>query len=94
VRLVYTHRARRDFEKIADYIARRSGSRDVANQYIARFIDACDALAHSAQAYPLYRFSNSSRMMPFENYLILFQIRNDGVYIVHVRHAARKSFQA
>jgi plasmid stabilization system protein ParE len=89
VRVVYTPRVRRDIDKIRQYIAGKSGSPEVADRFLIRLIKSCDTLAYSTKAYPVYRFDSTRRMMPFENYLILYQFHGDEIEIVHVRHAAR-----
>jgi plasmid stabilization system protein ParE len=93
VRVIYAPRSRRDFECIRTFIATESGSTQVADQYVARLLDACDALAVLPDRYPPYRYAAGWRMMPFENYLVFFQVHGDDVRIGLVRHAARKPFQ-
>jgi len=93
VRVIHAPRSRRDLENIRNFIAAESGSRQVADQYITRLLDACDALAILPERYPPYRYATGWRMMPFESYLVFFQVRSDDVRVGHVRHGARKPFQ-
>jgi len=65
----------------------------VADQYIARMLDACDALAILPERYPPYRYATGWRMMPFDSYLVFFQVRGNDIRVGHVRHGARKPFR-
>jgi plasmid stabilization system protein ParE len=94
VRVVYAPRSRRDLGNIRNFIAAESGSRLVADHYLARLLDACDSLAILPERYPPYRYAPGWRMMPFENYLVFFQVHGDDVRVGHVRHAARKPFRS
>ena len=88
----YSPRSRRDLANIRDFIAAGAENRQVADQYIASLLDACDALALLPERYPAYRYATGWRMMPFGSYLVFFQIRGEDVRIGHVRHGARKPF--
>jgi plasmid stabilization system protein ParE len=89
----YSPRSRRDLESIRDFIVAESKDRQVADHYIARLLDACDALALLPERYPLYRYATVWRMMPFENLLIFFQVCGNDVRVGHIRHGARMPFR-
>ena len=93
MKVIYSPRSYRDLKKICEFIAAESGSQQVAHSYIARLLDACDALAILPERYAHYRYARDWRMMPFGNYLIFFQVRDETVRIGHVRHGAMKSFR-
>jgi plasmid stabilization system protein ParE len=89
----YSPRSQRDLAAIRDFIVAETGDRASTDYYIARLLDACDALAILPQRYPPYRYAIVWRMMPFGSYLVFFQIHGDDVRIGHVRHAARKPYR-
>jgi plasmid stabilization system protein ParE len=93
VKVVYTQTSLRDLNQIRNYIAKESGSLEVADRYISRIFDACDALEYSAKSFSPFRYAQKWQMIPFEKYLVLFRIRNDEVKIGRVRHASRKPFR-
>jgi toxin ParE1/3/4 len=86
-------RALSDLDRIREYIAKSAGSQVVADRYLDRLLSACKTLTYSAERYPPYHIASTLRMMPFENYLVLFVIHGDEVRISHVRHAGRKPFR-
>jgi plasmid stabilization system protein ParE len=88
----YSPRSQRDLANIRDFIVAEAGNQQVADHYIARLLDACDALATLPERYAPYRYATGWRMMPFGSYLVFFQVRGDDVRIGHVRHGARKPF--
>jgi plasmid stabilization system protein ParE len=45
VTVSYSPRSRRDLARIRDFIAMEAGNRELADHFIARLLDACDALA-------------------------------------------------
>ena len=92
--VIYSPRCRRDLENIRDYIAVESGNRQTADQYVARLLDACDTLAILPERYASYRYAIGWRMMPFESYLVFYQVHGDGVRVGHIRHGARKPFRS
>jgi plasmid stabilization system protein ParE len=94
VRVVYALRSHRDLGNIRNFIAAESGSQQMADQYTARLIDACDTLAILPERYAPYRYATGWRMMPFESYLVFFQVHGNDVRIGHVRHGARKPFRS
>jgi plasmid stabilization system protein ParE len=93
VRVSLSPRALSDLDRIRKYIAKSAGSQAIADRYLDRLLDACKTLAYSAKRYPPYHIASTWRMMPFENYLVLFVIHKDEVRISHFRHAARKPFR-
>ena len=93
MKILYSPRSLRDLAAIRDFITEESGNRKVADNYIVRLLDACDSLASLPERYSLYRFATGWRMMPFENYLVFFQVKNEEVRIGHFRHGARKPFR-
>jgi plasmid stabilization system protein ParE len=93
VRVVLSPQAFRELDRIREYIAKHSGSQAVADRYLDRLLKACKTLIYSAERYPPYHIAGELRMMPFENYLILFVIHSNEVRISHVRHAARRPFR-
>jgi plasmid stabilization system protein ParE len=92
VRVIYAPRSRGDLGNIHNFIATESRSRQVADRYLVRLLDACEALALLPERYPPYRYAPGWRMMPFESYLVFFQVHGNDVHIGHVRHGARKPF--
>ena len=92
MRIHYSPRSQRDLLGIRNFIETESGSAQLAGAYIARLLDACDALHILPERYPPYPHGTDWRMMPFENYLIFFKVRFDEVLIGHIRQAARKPF--
>jgi plasmid stabilization system protein ParE len=93
VKVLYSPRSLRDLMAIRDFIAVESGSRKAAGDYIAQLLDASDSLVSLPERYPPYRFAAGWRMMPFENYLVFFQVKNDEVRVGHFRHGARRPFR-
>jgi plasmid stabilization system protein ParE len=88
----YSRRSQRDLANIRDFIEVEAANRQVAEHYIARLLDACDALAILPSDMRPICYASGWRMMPFGSYLVFFQVRGDEVRIGHVRHGARKSF--
>jgi plasmid stabilization system protein ParE len=80
-------------DKIRTYIIEESTSETTAARFIARLLDACDALHTFPERFPRYPFARDWRMMPFGNYLVFFRLHEEAVRIGHVRHAARRPFQ-
>jgi plasmid stabilization system protein ParE len=92
VKVLYSPRSRRDLSGIRDFIQTKSGNAEVADSFIVRMLDACEALHILPERYPPYPYATNWRMMPFESYLIFFKVRPDEVRIGHIRHASRKPF--
>jgi toxin ParE1/3/4 len=81
--------ARRDLERVREWIARDNPER--ANSYVEELIEACDGLAEFPNRFPLARFRSRRpiRQRPFGNYLILYEVTTDHVEIIGVVHGAR-----
>jgi plasmid stabilization system protein ParE len=93
VNVTYAPRARRDLARIRDYIWGESKSREVADRFVSRLIDACDHLGALPLRYPTYSHRKDTHMMPFRNYVVFFKVNRREVQIRHVRHAARRPFR-
>ena len=89
----YAPRSARDLGKIRDCIIEESRSRETADRYLTRLLDACETLDSLPERFPRYPFAPDWRMMPFGNYLVFFRIRENAVRIGHIRHAARRPFR-
>lgn len=85
-RLRYTASAREDLTAIGVYIADRSGSRVVADRFVARLRGKCRQIAHSpirlGRAHP--NLLPDIRGLTFGNYMIFFRHLGDTVEIVNV----------
>ena len=86
----YTRRSLRDVEEIRTFISNAAADGLVADQFIAKLLQACLALKDFPGGYLRYPSAPRWRVKAFGNYLILFEIRDDGVYIGHIRHSARQ----
>ena len=93
MRVVFTQASLRDLNRIRNYIAKESGSPEVADRYVGRIFNACEALNYSSESYSVYRYAAKWRMTPFEKYLVLFRVLNGEVKIGRVRHGARRVFR-
>ena len=89
----YAPRSVRDLAKIRDYIIDESRSRETADRYLTRLLNACETLNFLPERFPRYPFARDWRMMPFGNYLVFFRTYENAVRIGHIRHAARKPFR-
>ena len=92
-RVEYAPRSAKDFVRIRAYIVKESKSEQTADRFIARLLEACDALDALPERFPRYSYARAWRMMPFGNYLVFFRIQEKSVRIGHVRHAARRLFR-
>ena len=92
-RIEYAPRSTRDLAKVRDYIIKESRSRETADRYLTRLLDACETLDCFPERFPRYPFARDWRMMPFGNYLVFFRIHENAVRIGHIRHAARMPFR-
>lgn len=92
-RVEYAPRSARDLARIRAYIVKESQSPATADRFIARLLDACEALHTLPERFPRYPFARDWRMMPFGNYLVFFRIHEEAVRIGHIRHAARRPFR-
>lgn len=91
-RIIYAPRSRRDLDGIHTYIAAESGSPAVADRFLDKLFAACDGLGVFPARFAPYPHVRSWRMMPFESYLVFFEIREGVVRVGHIRHAARRPF--
>ena len=87
--VIYSPRSRRDLEQIRASIA--ADSETDAVRFVGQLLEACEQLRSLPQRFPAYPHARHWRMMPFCNYLVFFQIRENEVRIGHIRHAAKKS---
>jgi len=92
-RVEYAPRSTRDLAKIRDHIIQESRSRETAERYLTRLLDACETLDTLPERFPRYPFARDWRMMPFVNYLVFFRTDENAVRIGHIRHAARMPFR-
>ena len=92
-RVEYAPRTLRDFIGIRDFIIEESAGHQIAERFFSRLLDACETLSSLPERFPPYPFARNWRMMPFGNYLVFFQTKEDTVRIGHIRHAARRPFQ-
>jgi len=95
-RLVYRAAARRALAEIAAHIARESGSRSVAENFVDRLVAYCEKLASlpGLLGRPRPELGRDYRSIPFGNYVILLRYADqDGprshLYVVHIIHGAR-----
>ena len=86
-RVEYAPRSTRDLAGIRAYIAKESESQQTADRFIARVLDACEALHTLPERFPRYPYARDWRMIPFGNYLVFFRIHEEAVRIGHIRHA-------
>jgi len=91
-RVVYAPRSRRDLEKIRAYLATESGNPATADRFLTKLFEHCEALKTFPTRYAIYPYARSWRMMPFEDYLVFFDVHESLVRIAHIRHGARKPF--
>jgi len=89
----YSPTARRDLAGVHTFVWTESKSRQVADRFISRLLDAGDKLALLPSRYPVYSHRRGTRMMPFKNYIIFYKVVGDEVHVQHVRHAARRPFR-
>jgi toxin ParE1/3/4 len=87
--------ARREILRHFDYLE-ENASLDVALRFLSALTDTIEALARMPRMAPLCGFARPDlrhmRRWPvkgFENWLIFYLARRDGVEIVHVMHSAR-----
>ena len=92
-RVEYAPRSTRDLAKVRDYIIEESRSRETADRYLNRLLDACETLDFLPERFPRYPFVRDWRVMPFGNCLVFFRTHENAVRGGHIRHAARKPFR-
>ena len=78
-----------DLEEIGDYIARDNPSRAVS--FLDKLESHCRKIAEMPRMYPLREnIAPGIRIAVHKNYLILFQILENGVRIERIVHGARR----
>jgi addiction module RelE/StbE family toxin len=89
VRVVFTHRAERDLEEIADFIALDSPRR--AASFVDELRSKAFGLADTPRAFPLVpRFEASGvRRRIHGRYLIFYRIDGDVISILNIAHGAQ-----
>jgi toxin ParE1/3/4 len=95
-RLVFRAAARRALAEIAAHIARESGSRASAENFIDRLTAYCEHLASlpGLLGRPRPELGRDYRSIPFGSYVIFLRYGDeetprDHLYVVHVIHGAR-----
>lgn len=77
-----------DLEAIADYIAGDSPVR--ALSFVRELRKQCLDLGMFPNAYKNFpELGENAPIMPYKNYIILYQVLRDYVYIVRIIHSAR-----
>jgi plasmid stabilization system protein ParE len=93
-RVIITGPAMRDGQAAADWIARRSPLN--AQRWFDALLDKIDTLDMMPTAHPVARDAGffdtrePVRQMTFGNYRVLFELRDDTVFVLRVLHAARR----
>ncbi len=64
----------------------------MATRFLGELFEVCDSLTTLPERFAPYPYAKRWRMMPFGNYLVLFQVHEDEVRSGHIRHAARRPF--
>lgn len=87
VEVVWRNEALDDLDRIATYI--RQFDRDAANRIVERLIACGDSLA----AFPNRgrpAFAGQRQMTSVPPYILTYAVEEDGVYILGIRHGARR----
>jgi len=89
VKVVFSQKAERDLEDIADWIARDNPER--AESFVVELIRTCKSIGRAPRSYP---FADRNRDPTLRrrihgSYLIFFDIGTKEVEILHVVHGAR-----
>jgi toxin ParE1/3/4 len=94
-RPVYRPGARREINRVLEFLEEQAGL-EVAERFLDALMHSADQLAQHPQMGRLCGFTRPNtrrlRRWPvrgFDNWLIFYQPRRDGVEIVHVMHGAR-----
>ncbi len=87
--------ARREIKEHGKYLEQHAGP-EVTDRFLAAVQDSFAALARMPEAGPLCGFRRPAtrrlrrwQVKGFENWLIFYQPKRDGIEIVHVIHSAR-----
>lgn len=93
MKVVFSRKAERDLEEIADWIARDSSER--ARTFVAKLIRAAASIGRAPRSYPLVDKDRDPQLRRRirGNYLIFFDIGPDAVEILHIVHGARDYVQ-
>ncbi len=88
---LFSPRAVRDFNAIARYITRESGSLKVAQQFVSKLRAKCHHLATLPRFVGVRReeLGEGLRSQPFQNYVIFFRYRQDVLEIVTIMEGHR-----
>lgn len=86
--VIFSVMSEEDLEAIADYIANDSAAR--ALSFVQELRKQCLDLGLFPNAYQSFpELGDNVRIMPYKNYIILYQVLKDCVYIGRVMHGAR-----
>jgi plasmid stabilization system protein ParE len=86
--VVFSHRAADDLEAIADFIAQDTPARAVA--FLQKLRQQCLNIGRFPNAQPRFpELGDRARVMPYKNYVVLYQVWDDVVSIERIIHGAR-----
>jgi toxin ParE1/3/4 len=86
--VVFSHRAADDLEAIADFIAQDTPARAVA--FLQELRQQCLNIGRFPNAQPRFpELGDRARVMPYKNYVVLYQVWDDVVSIERIIHGAR-----
>jgi toxin ParE1/3/4 len=89
-RVIQTPAARDDLREISRYIARESGSREVALRFIDAITSHCESIAmHPQLGERCDELGADVRRLTFSSYVLFFQRTKDGIHLLRVLHGAR-----
>jgi toxin ParE1/3/4 len=91
MKIVYSPRARADFDQIAAYYSKVAGAR-VAEKIERRLRQVIDHIRQSPDAAPRVKRRSHVRVATVVNYpfRIFYQAREDQIDILYVRHTSRR----
>ena len=89
MKVVFSEKAERDLEEIADWIAR--GNPERARTFVIEFVKAAKSVGRAPRSYSFVDKSRDPhlRRRVHESYLIFFDVGRDAVEILHIVHGAR-----
>lgn len=89
LKVIFSEKAERDLEEIADWIARDNPER--ARTFVAELVKAAKSIGRAPRAYPFVDKGRDPhlRRRVHRNYLIFFDIGLEAVEVLHVVHGAR-----
>jgi toxin ParE1/3/4 len=90
-RLIISPDAESDLVEIGAYIARHSGSRERARNFVASLYQTCETLATQPEMGQLRTefTAGQYRSFSFGNYVIYFCSIPDGIQVARILHGAR-----